>query len=171
MSHLEDVKEFYKSFKQDEFIAEKPSLDTANISEERLHLKLALIAEEFIELIEAAYGDKSGAVLKDAWLEAQKLDEGNRDLVEVADALADLDYVEKGLAVEAGIPLDAVFSIVHESNMSKLDENGDPILSDGVTPSAYDGKVKPAGKILKGPNFFEATPELEKLLGAKSKKA
>lgn len=167
----QSVKEFYEAFEQTEFIAEKPSLDTENISEERLHLKLTLIAEEFVELIEAAYGKASGAILARAWLEAQAADEGNRDIVEVADALADLDYVEKGFALEAGIPWEAIFRKVHESNMSKLGEDGKPVISDGVTPATYDGEVKPKGKLLKGPNFFEVTPELEKILGAKSKKS
>lgn len=154
-THLEDVKEFYTGFQQEAFIAEKASLDPENISEDRLHLKLALIAEEFIELIEAAYGPASGKILKAAWLEAQAADEGLRDLVEVADALADLDYVANGLAIEAGIPLDAIFSEVHRSNMSKLGEDGKPVISDGVTPAAYDGEVKPKGKIVKGPNYSE----------------
>lgn len=158
----ESVKEFYEAFEQTEFLAEKPSLDPENISEERLHLKLTLIAEEFVELIEAAYGKTSGAILARAWLEAQAADEGNRDLVEVADALADLDYVEKGLALEVGIPADAVFREVHRSNMSKLGEDGKPVISDGVTPAVYDGQVKPKGKLLKGPNYSE--PDIKKIL-------
>lgn len=43
------------------------------------------------------------------------------------------------LAVEA-------FMVVHQSNMSKLDDDGNPIRSDGT-----DGN--PEGKILKGPNY------------------
>ncbi|ANJ20776.1 nucleotide pyrophosphohydrolase [Roseobacter phage RD-1410W1-01] len=38
------------------------------------------------------------------------------------------------------------FQVVHQSNMSKLDDNGQPIRSDGT-----DGN--PKGKILKGPNY------------------
>ncbi len=41
--------------------------------------------------------------------------------------------------------IDAV-NVVHESNMAKLDDNGNPIRSDGT-----DGN--PEGKILKGPNY------------------
>lgn len=49
------------------------------------------------------------------------------DLVEVADALADLMYVALGTAVAHGIDLEPIFDIVHDSNMSKLDENGNPV--------------------------------------------
>jgi predicted HAD superfamily Cof-like phosphohydrolase len=41
------------------------------------------------------------------------------DLVEVADALADLAYVLLGTAVVHGINLQAVFDEVHRSNMTK----------------------------------------------------
>lgn len=57
-----------------------------------------------------------------------------RDLVAIADALADVVYVAYGAAVTYGINLDAVVAEVHRSNMSKLDENGCPILRE-------DGKV------------------------------
>ena len=42
------------------------------------------------------------------------------DLVAMADALADLLYVTYGAAITFGIPLDAVVSEVHRSNMTKL---------------------------------------------------
>ncbi len=158
---LESVKEFYVGFEQEEHLGKFPG----DISDERLHLKLNLIAEEFIELIEAAYGKEAGAILKIAWMKAQKADEGNRDLVELADALADLRYVENGLALEAAIPLETIFTIVHESNMSKLGEDGKPVISDGVTPASYDGEIKPKGKLLKGPNYFEPTPKIKEILG------
>jgi predicted HAD superfamily Cof-like phosphohydrolase len=164
MSHRDDVKEFYKAFQQDEFIAERASLEPDNIAPERLHLKVALIAEEFIELIEAIYGKASGNILKTAFVEAQAADDGTRDLVEAADAVADLDYVLNGLSLESGMPSDEIFAVVHESNMSKLGEDGKPVISDGVTPSVYDNLVKPKGKLLKGPNYFEATPEIVRIL-------
>lgn len=161
-THFEDVREFYVGFQQEEFIGKRASLDPEDIAPERLHLKLSLIAEEFIELIEAAYGTASAGILELAWGLAQDADEGARDIVEFADALADLDYVINGAALEAGIPHDAVFSSVHRSNMSKLGDDGKPVVSDGVTPAAYDGEVKPKGKLLKGPNFSE--PDISGLL-------
>lgn len=57
-----------------------------------------------------------------------------RDLVAIADALADVVYVAYGTAVTYGIDLDLVLSEVHRANMSKLDESGKPI-------KRADGKV------------------------------
>lgn len=61
-------------------------------------------------------------------------------LVDIADGLADLLYVVYGTAAEYGIPIDKVFAEVHHSNMTKLDENSDPIYRED-------------GKVLKGPLF------------------
>lgn len=157
------VREFYTGFNQDEFISDGPaSLDESNISESRLHLKMSLIAEEFIELVEAVYGENSGKILENAWTEAQNADSHNRDIVETADALSDLVYVIEGLNIEAGIPSDEIFAEVHESNMSKLNDDGSPVVSDGVTPAVHDGKIKPLGKILKSANYFD--PDLEAII-------
>jgi predicted HAD superfamily Cof-like phosphohydrolase len=84
-------------------------------AERRLRIKL--LREEFEE-----------------YLEAEKDD----DLVEVADALADIIYIACGTAVSYGIPLDRVFAEVHRSNMAKL-VDGKPIRRE-------DGKIlKPEG--------------------------
>ena len=53
--------------------------------------------------------------------------------------------------------LPQLFEAVHESNMSKLDENGTPIINDGILDPS-----KPIGKILKGKNYFE--PRLKEIL-------
>jgi len=73
----------------------------------------------------------------------------NNDIVEVADALTDLLYVVYGAGHAFGIDLDECFTEVHESNMSKLGENGRPIYRED-------------GKVLKGPNYF--VPNLEEIL-------
>lgn len=158
------VRDWYIKFKQQEHISSRPGLDEENISPERLVLKLDLIAEEFIELVAAVFGKTAAVLLKIAWQEAKSADDGTRDMVEFADALCDLDFVIAGAALETGSPHDALFREVFESNLSKLDANGEPILSDGVTPAAYDGEIKPLGKILKGPNFYE--PRIKKILEA-----
>lgn len=62
--------------------------------------------------------------------------------------LADLQYVISGLAVELGLPLDIAFNRVHESNMTKLGEDGKPVYRED-------------GKILKGPNY--RPPDMESL--------
>ena len=54
--------------------------------------------------------------------------------------LADLLYVVLGTGVSLGLPLVEVFAEVHSSNMSKLGEDGKPILRED-------------GKVLKGPNY------------------
>jgi len=50
------------------------------------------------------------------------------DVVEVADALADLLYVVYGAALAWGIDMERVFAEVHRSNMTK---QGGPIRADG----------------------------------------
>lgn len=57
-----------------------------------------------------------------------------RDLVAIADALADIVYVAYGTALTYGVDLDAVLHEVHRANMSKLDADGRPI-------RRADGKV------------------------------
>ena len=91
-------------------------------------LRYALIEEELHELREA-------------------LDDKN--IVEVADALTDLLYVVYGAGHSFGIDLDKCFEEVHNSNMSKLGEDGKPIYRED-------------GKVLKGPNYCK--PDLKKVL-------
>ena len=63
--------------------------------------------------------------------------------------LADLVYVCYQYAENQGWDLDEALHRVHESNMSKLDEDGQPIF-------------RKDGKVLKGPNY--APPNLEDLV-------
>jgi 8-oxo-dGTP pyrophosphatase MutT (NUDIX family)/predicted HAD superfamily Cof-like phosphohydrolase len=62
------------------------------------------------------------------------------DVVEVADALADLLYVVYGTALVHGIPLDAVFDEVHRSNLNKV--GGAPI-GPGTKAPKPDGYQPP----------------------------
>ena len=55
----------------------------------------------------------------------------DRDLVAIADALADIVYVAVGTAVTYGLPFDAVFAEVHRSNMTKFLPDGPVIDGDG----------------------------------------
>lgn len=64
--------------------------------------------------------------------------------------LVDILYVVYGAGVALGLNLDRAFDIVHQSNMSKLGEDGKPILRED-------------GKVLKGPNYREAN--LKELFG------
>lgn len=75
------------------------------------------------------------------------------DVVGIADALGDLLYVVFGTAVAHGIDLEPVFNEIHSSNLSKLDENGEPVPHPTIP-----------GKIGKSPLFKE--PQLEEILEA-----
>ena len=120
MTNFEKVAGFMTSFKQD--VETEPQW--TSVSE----LRYNLIDEELKEL-------------------RQALDEKN--LVEVADALTDLLYVVYGAGHSFGINLDKCFEEVHNSNMSKLGEDGRPIYRED-------------GKVLKGPNYWH--PNLKKIL-------
>lgn len=72
-------------------------------------------------------------------------DEMNPALEEIekpalAKELADLLYVIYGAADVFDIPIDEVFNQVHQSNMSKLDDDGKPV-------------KRADGKVIKGPNY------------------
>ena len=60
--------------------------------------------------------------------------------------MADMLYIIYGTAATFGIDIDTAFNRVHESNMSKLGEDGKPIYRED-------------GKALKGPNYKPPTME------------
>jgi predicted HAD superfamily Cof-like phosphohydrolase len=118
----EQVSEFHRAF--DQPIAETPRI----IDPERMRFRLNLITEEFRELLTAAdhYYTRYG-----------RLDyNGTKpDLVEIADALADLDYVIEGMRLELGIDGKPIADLVHASNMAKR----------GATKDASGKVQKPVG--------------------------
>jgi len=122
MSNFESVKVFMRTFGQE--IKDKPSFPSAKITQ----LRYSLIKEELNELGEA-------------------IDKNN--LKEVADALTDILYVTYGAGHAFGINLDACFTEVQSSNMSKLGKDGKPIYNEH-------------GKVLKGPKYFK--PDLSKFV-------
>lgn len=117
------------------------SVDTPDCDRERIHMRMALISEEYAELTGALYGERARELVEQAQAQALASDDHTRDTVEVADALADLVYVIYGMALECGIDLDAVLNEVQASNLSKLGADGKPI-------------YRADGKVLKGPGFF-----------------
>lgn len=131
-------------------------------SVKRMKLRANLILEEGgVELILALGGrdPKNAHLARAAELVQRAIEQINMaqdyefndvDLVEVADALGDNDYVTAGAALEFGIPHDAVVSEIHRSNMTKTGEDGKPIYND-------------AGKIMKGPNY--EPPQIAAVLG------
>jgi len=88
-------------------------------------LRLVLVKEEYAEVLSATEAED---LLKE---------------------LADLVYVTYGYAATFGWDLDEAVRRVHASNMSKLDDKGDPIYRED-------------GKVLKGPNYQE--PDLTDLV-------
>lgn len=81
------------------------------------------------------------------YLEACK----NNDIVEIADALGDQLYILFGTILKHGLQhkIEEVYDEIHRSNMSKLDENGQPIFRED-------------GKILKSNLYFK--PEIKRIL-------
>ena len=94
-SPLNQVAEFHKTFKHP--ILPSPAIP----SEDRCNLRVALITEELQELRDAIQ---------------------DRDLVEVADALCDIQYVLSGAILEFGLgeKFKELFDEVQRSNMSKV---------------------------------------------------
>ena len=74
----------------------------------------------------------------------------DKDLVGVADALADLVYVAIGTAHMMGIPFDQVFKVVHAANMRKLrgmTKRG--MAYDAIKPEGWVGPEAEIAAILK----------------------
>jgi len=101
-------------------------------SSERVQLRVRLITEEYLELLESCFVT---GVAKMKWLNAKDelnmLVDGlvnNVDMVEFADACADLKYVIVGAELEFGIDGRPIFKGVHEANMRKI---GGPKRADG----------------------------------------
>jgi len=91
---LNQVAEFHATFKHP--VIQKPAIP----SKERCDLRISLLAEELKELQQAV---------------------DDNDLIEVADALCDLQYVLAGAILEFGLgeKFKELFDEVHRSNMSK----------------------------------------------------
>ncbi len=121
---LLEVEEFHNAFGQ---VNGKWPI---NLSQEETELRHRLIAEE-----------------NDEYLQACK----DNSLIEIADALGDQLYILCGTILKHGMQhiIMKVFDEIHSSNMSKLGEDGKPILRED-------------GKILKGPGYFR--PDLTKFI-------
>ena len=112
----ESVKEFQEAFGQ------TPSI----------HRRVKLIKEEYKELMEAI---PLSLVFSYSSVEPMPSDKIKKEA-------ADLLYVLTGLFVDYGWDMDAIFDKVHESNMSKLGDDGKPIYRED-------------GKVLKSSNYKE----------------
>ena len=76
------------------------------------------------------------------------------NLTDRCDAIIDQMYLLIGYAIDLGVAdrLEKMFDEVHESNMSKLGPDGNPMYRED-------------GKVMKGPNYFR--PNLSKILWTK----
>lgn len=121
---VNSVKDFHDKFGQEN--GESPRL----ISKEDGVLRYKLMKEENEEYLKAVSED---------------------DIVGVADALGDKLYILCGTILKHGMQniIEDVFAEIHASNMSKLGEDGKPILR-------HDGKI------LKGENYFK--PNLKQFI-------
>ncbi len=124
---IDAVKKFHEVYKipfQD--------FPTKDIPKSFLNLRYSLMSEENQEYLEAA---KSG------------------DLIEIADALGDMLYILCGTIITHGMQhkIEEVFDEIQRSNMSKLDNDGNPIYRED-------------GKVMKGPNYFK--PDIKSILGS-----
>ena len=122
---IDAVKEFNEAFKIKYSKNQKADLDESTIE-----LRYRLMQEENDEYLEAAR---------------------KKDLVEIADALGDKLYILCGTILAHGLQdkIVEVFDEIQRSNMSKLSEDGTPVIRDD-------------GKILKGPNYFK--PNIKSIL-------
>ena len=108
---------FHRAFKHPLGL-DYPTSHTIMDSEKKL--RRVLIQEEYAELIDAINNGDDDEVLKE---------------------LCDLVYVCVGFAVTYGWSFDTAFNRVHQSNMSKLDADGNPAYrEDGkvVKPNGYE---------------------------------
>lgn len=129
----------YEAKVRDFHLAVNAAIDT-KFSVDLLSLRKKLLAEEMAELFEEI--DNALGALQ------QGEEVGKTTLTKLLKEMADVQYVLSGMAVTFGLPIDQAFARVHESNLSKLDDSGKPV-------------VREDGKIMKGPRYHP--PHLDDL--------
>lgn len=139
-SHNDRVREFMLAMGQP--VAAAPTMPLLA----QRKLRTALLMEEVLEFAEACGLHVVGTTRTDTRLPhiisiAPSL-HAEASLPDMYDALCDIDYVCAGGFVVAGLDQEAGSATTHQSNMSKLGEDGRPIL-DGM------------GKVQKGPNYWK----------------
>lgn len=111
-------------------------------TEDVVESRMNLLVEEYHEVMdELEYA-----------LSQLRLGQEIENLPALAKELADLVYIANGTAVALGIDLDKAVQLVHQSNMTKLWDDGLP-------------RWLPSGKVVKGPNYQEPdmTPTVKEL--------
>lgn len=111
-------------------------------SDDQVKLRFRLISEEYLEFLESL-NVTVPQTIKDYLMGIADNFRGEHhhlDLVALADALADLDYVVEGTRLAFGINGKPIADEVHRSNMSKADKDG----------TVYRNAN---GKTMKGPDY------------------
>jgi predicted HAD superfamily Cof-like phosphohydrolase len=141
MNDTEVLKHFHKTFGHP--VAEVPVPGSVELR----HLRLKLIAEELAELADALCFNFTYEL--EPMIKVGGHSTYDVDLVEAADACGDLRVVVVGTEVALGLPGQEVFAEIARSNLSKLDDDGKPIL-------------RADGKLLKGPHYVP--PNITRLI-------
>jgi predicted HAD superfamily Cof-like phosphohydrolase len=155
----QQVLEFHETFKL--LVNTRPSEPSGDIRE----LRIRLIAEELAEMCFASGIRLS--VLADPEsghtnVQIKQVADHPVDLVEVADALTDINYVTDGAGVCYGFDLEPFAEEVHRSNMTKAwtKEEVDTVLpSDHTAIPTTGGRFivrRPDGKVVKSPSYSPA---------------
>ena len=131
-TNFQKVGEFMRCMGQD---AKTSPMNT--VDKRLINLRMVLIAEEAGEL---------GA----EFLDLLESTDNPPKLRNLAKELTDLLYVVYGAGQAFGIDLDKCFEEVHNSNLSKLGNDGRPVYRDD-------------GKVVKGPNYM--APDMRKIVG------
>ncbi len=131
-TNFQKVGEFMRCMGQDVKTSPMNTVDKRLIN-----LRMVLIAEEAGEL---------GA----EFLDLLESNDNPPKLRNLAKELTDLLYVVYGAGQAFGIDLDKCFEEVHNSNLSKLGNDGRPVYRDD-------------GKVVKGPNYM--APDMRKIVG------
>lgn len=123
---IEQVAEFHQLFKHP--IVDEPKIP----SKERCALRISLLAEEIKELEKAV---------------------SENDIVEVADALCDIQYVLGGAVLEFGLGhlFKSLFGEVHRSNMSKACDTEEQAKQ---TVAFYEHEGQPGYYVQDGDKFL-----------------
>lgn len=139
-AHQQSVAEFHRAN-----LIEDPKAPTLPNYDTRIK-RVNLILEELLELAHDGFGIQFFIGGVDSKYLADNIDNmvwrkiGEGDIVQVADACGDIEVVTHGTNLECGIDGEPVFAEIMRANMSKLGEDGKPVLRED-------------GKILKGPNY------------------
>lgn len=151
-TQFDDIVEFNTTFGH--AVRDTPTLDAPDIPMRLEHVFL----EEVRELLDALeFYDKVSKFYKGS----ENIPENVKvDIyTEVLDAHGDILVTLFGLSQAMGMPILEAFDIIHESNMSKLGEDGLPIY--------YPKGHKKHGKVAKGPNYFDPKSRLRALIQEK----